>query len=613
VSTDRIDTLNTEAWEVGLREPARSRELAAEALGLSRREGYPRGEALATRTLGYCHLISSELEPALQKTSEALEKLRAVGDLGGQATALNTLGILYASLGDFERSLVYALECLDLNREVGDRRGEAWAYTEIGNVHLAVAEFSQARENFESALEIFEALSYKPGCSRVWNLLGSIHSSTGAPEKALACHEKSLEISEGDGLDLATAGNARILGRIHQSRGDVGRARTYLERAIAVSEGAPLVELRADVRVSLAHLEIEEGRFDEAHRLLNDALELVRTVSLVQTEGQIHEALSSLYEQKGELSLALSHHKEFHRLRGAMFDEEGRTRLKNLQIRLGVEQAEKQAEIERLRFVELAGMQTELVQSEKMALLGRLVAGLSHEMNTPIGVVNSNASLAARAVAIMRAEGVGEETNERVRRAMGSLISAHEASAAAGARLEELLHSLKGYARLDEAELQRADMSRCVKDALSLFETQLPERIRLESELESIPEITCRPGQLNQVFMTILVNARDAIDADGEIHVSCGHASGEATIVIKDNGRGIADDKISKLFDIDFSRKDSQVRLRMGLSHAKSIVEKHRGKIEVSSQAGRGTCFTIRVPLHEPVVPYFGGGRLKQG
>ena len=295
-----------------------------------------------------------------------------------------------------------------------------------------------------------------------------------------------------------------------------------------------------------------------------------------------------------------------------MFDEEGRTRLKNLQIRLGVEQAEKQAEIERLRFVELAGMQTELVQSEKMALLGRLVAGLSHEMNSPIGVVNSNASLAARAVAIMHAEGVGGDANERVRRAMDSLSSAHEASAAAGARLEELLRSLKGYARLDEAELQRADVSRCVKDALSLFTTQLPARVRLESELESIPEITCRPGQLNQVFMTVLVNARDAIDGDGEIHVSCRRVSDEASIVIRDNGRGIADDKISKLFDIDFSRKDSQVRLRMGLSHAKSIVEKHRGQIDVSSRAGHGTRFTIRLPLREPVVPYFGGGRLKQ-
>ena len=608
MSIKQIDALNETAWEIGLREPARSRELAIEALDLSKKRRYRRGEALAIRTLGYWHLLAGEFEPAHRLTSDALSKLRAVGDASGQASALNSLGIIYARLGDFDKALESGLECLRLYREASDRRGEAWAHAEIGNMHLAVGELSQARTKLDEAREIFEELDYTPGLGRVWNLLGTVARSMDDSERALECYEKSLAFAKQDGLLMSIAGNSSSIGRIHQALGDRKKAREYFHQAIEASKDNTMSEVNAYVLLSLGLLELEERNYERARELLEEGLRLVKGSLAKNTECDLHEAVSRLHEAQGDLEKALAHYKEFHRLKDAMFDADGRARLKNLQLRIGVEKAEKEAEIERIRFGELAGMQAQLIQSEKMALLGRLVAGLSHEINTPIGVINSNASLAARALDVMRAQGLDLEGNARLRTAVETLTTSQRSSAEAGERLSELVKSLKAYARLDEAELQRVDVSVCVEESLQLFQTQLPDSIRLEKNLEPVPEMTCRPGQLNQAFMTVFVNAREAIDSHGTIAVRSFPRGNRAFIEIADTGRGIAPDKLPGLFEIDFARKDTQVRLRMGLSNAKSMIEKHGGTIDVDSTLGVGTTFRISLPLQPVVAPFFGGG-----
>ena len=296
-------------------------------------------------------------------------------------------------------------------------------------------------------------------------------------------------------------------------------------------------------------------------------------------------------------------------MRDQRFDEDARIRLKNLQIRMEVEKAESQAEIERLRYVELAGMQTELVQSEKMALLGRLVAGLSHEINTPVG--GDQVERGARHEGARGAPRRGASTREtkpRLKKAIDTLTASLGASATASERLAELVGSLKSYARLDESALQHADVGECVSDSVELFRTQLSDEARLEVELRPVPKLLCRPGELNQVFMTLLVNASEAIREDGTIAVRCEPVEDDVVVSIRDDGRGIPEENLPTLFEIDFAHKDSRMRLRMGLSNAKTIVERHGGRIEVESVVGEGTTFEIRLPRRAARVPHFGGG-----
>ena len=603
-----LDAANERAWDIALSETEEARKIANEVLEASRKRAQIKAEALALRTLGYCELLISGFEDALRYSVEAAEKLKALGDKASEATALNTLGVTYGLLGDYEKSLEYGFEALRLNQEVGERRGEAWAFVEIGNVHLGVGDLAQARENFEKGLTIFEELEHGPGIGRAENFLGTMCERSQNLSDALAHYERSLEIGRESALAISIAGNSMCIGRVQHALGNVDAARRYFREAVESSDAVTALDLKADVRLHLGKLELEEGHLDEARARLEEGLRLIESSTLPHKAGRLHEALSSLQENEGHLEAALHHYKEFHRAQDRTFDEEGRARLKNIEIRLGVEKAEKAAEIERLRFVELAGMQAQLVQSEKMALLGRLVAGLSHEINTPIGVINSNAALAQRAVEIMKQEGLDVEGRDRLRTAVETLESAHQMTARAGERIAGLVKNLKAFARLDEAELQRVDVSRCVEESLQLFATQLPESVILEKNVKPLPEMTCRPGQLNQVFMTVLVNARDAIQEKGRIDVASFREGDHAVITISDTGRGMTPARIASLFDIDFERKDAHMRLRMGLSNAKSIVERHGGEIHVDSTLGEGTTLRIQLPLETRMVPHFGGG-----
>ena len=386
-----LDAANERAWDIALSETEEARKIANEVLEASRKRAQIKAEALALRTLGYCELLISGFEDALRYSVEAAEKLKALGDKASEATALNTLGVTYGLLGDYEKSLEYGFEALRLNQEVGERRGEAWAFVEIGNVHLGVGDLAQARENFAHDLRGARG----SGIGRAENFLGTMCERSQNLSDALAHYERSLEIGRESALAISIAGNSMCIGRVQHALGNVDAARRYFREAVESSDAVTALDLKADVRLHLGKLELEEGHLDEARARLEEGLRL-----MCDTAAQSAYTKRSR-KNEGHLEAAL----EFHRAQDRTFDEEGRARLKNLEIRLGVEKAEKAAEIERLRFVELAGMQAQLVQSEKMALLGRLVAGLSHEINTPIGVINSNAALAQRAVEIMKQEG----------------------------------------------------------------------------------------------------------------------------------------------------------------------------------------------------------------
>ena len=184
---------------------------------------------------------------------------------------------------------------------------------------------------------------------------------------------------------------------------------------------------------------------------LQSSLRKIKEPQAKPTELKIHEALSSLYEATGELDKALEHHKRFHQLKDEIFNDESTTKVKNLQIRVNVETAEKEAEIHRLRYVELAGMQAQLVQSEKMAALGSLVAGISHEVNTPIGVIKNNANLSRQALDLMRQGLEKEGLVERLRkngpwtRAIDILDSSARTTVVASERISNLVTSPKQF------------------------------------------------------------------------------------------------------------------------------------------------------------------------
>lgn len=252
---------------------------------------------------------------------------------------------------------------------------------------------------------------------------------------------------------------------------------------------------------------------------------------------------------------------------------------------------------------DLRSTQEQLVLKEKMASLGKLVAGIAHEINSPIGAVNGSADVSERCVGrveetLQQATSLEElQQPGRLRKVLALLRENIAVVKTAGARVSTLVQSLKNFARLDEAEIQRVDIHDGIESSLTLLGSELKSRIEISREYGSIPELECYPAELNQVFMNILKNAAQAIDGTGTIGIKTYVKANQAILSISDTGRGITADRLNHIFDFGFSVGDSRVKMGSGLSSAYGIIQKHGGEIVVESELGNGTTVTIYLPV----------------
>jgi len=272
---------------------------------------------------------------------------------------------------------------------------------------------------------------------------------------------------------------------------------------------------------------------------------------------------------------------------------------------LELEEARKRQEVmEQLQRAhdELHETQAQLVQSEKMASLGQLVAGIAHEINTPIGAIHSIHDSLSRA--ITKIKGILEEEAPQLledHRKLSAMLKVLDDAAmvieSGSTRVARIVQRLKTFARLDEAELQEADLQEGLQDTLLLLHHELKHNITVHTDYGEIPPISCYPGQLNQVFLNLLVNARQAIDGHGEIFVRTQRVEDKVHVSIRDTGVGIPQENLRKVFDPGFTTKGVKVGTGLGLSICYRIMQEHHGELRVESEVGVGTTFTMVLPI----------------
>ena len=231
---------------------------------------------------------------------------------------------------------------------------------------------------------------------------------------------------------------------------------------------------------------------------------------------------------------------------------------------------------------ELQETQLKLINSEKMASLGQLVAGVAHEINTPIASIKSNNEIATKLISKISDESVAEllkEINNIDREAVE--------------RINRLVVSLRKFVRLDEAELQDADINKEIDLTLDLIRHETKNRITIVKNYGELPPVKCYPNMLNQVFMNILVNATQAIENEGVITIDTSFKNKTLTVKIKDTGCGIKEPE--KIFFAGYTTKGVGVGTGLGLAISQKIIEKHNGKIEVFSEINKGSEFVITI------------------
>jgi len=187
--------------------------------------------------------------------------------------------------------------------------------------------------------------------------------------------------------------------------------------------------------------------------------------------------------------------------------------------------------------------------------------------------------------------------NPDVVKLMGVLEEINHNNRIACDRIINIIRSLKNFARLDEAERKRVNIHEGLDSSLILVHHQLKNRIEIVKDYGVLPEIECFPNQLNQVFMNLLVNAAQAIPGRGTLTIKTLHLGNEIQVKISDTGVGIPRENMRKIFDPGFTTKGVGVGTGLGLSICYKIIQDHRGRIAVESEVGRGTTFTITLPV----------------
>ena len=253
--------------------------------------------------------------------------------------------------------------------------------------------------------------------------------------------------------------------------------------------------------------------------------------------------------------------------------------------------------------IQLREMQHQLVVQEKMATLGSLVAGIAHELNNPLGAVKSAGDVLGRGVEKIRRTvdqtiDLSEIRDDRpFDRALSALENSIQVTNAAIERITQIVDSLKSFTRLDQADYQRADPHEGLESTLTLLEYHLKDGISIVREYGELPQIYCFPGELNQVFMNVLMNASQAIEGEGAIKIRTYRDETQVYVEISDTGRGVPRERLQRIFDPNFSRKDTRVGLGLGLATSYNIVRQHQGHLRLESERGAGTVVTISLPI----------------
>lgn len=265
-----------------------------------------------------------------------------------------------------------------------------------------------------------------------------------------------------------------------------------------------------------------------------------------------------------------------------------------------------------------------LLENEKMASIGQLAAGVAHEINNPIGFVNSNLGTLGEYLddtfAVLDAYAAAEPLIARDPQAIAALraIKAEReivfvredaksllAESRDGlSRVKNIVQDLKTFSHVDQAEWSRVDLRVGLESTVNIVWSELRQKAELRREFGDIPPVLCNAGQLNQVFMNLLMNAAQAIDGHGLITVRAsavdGETGAEVRIEVEDNGCGISAEHQMRIFEPFFTTKPVGKGTGLGLSLAWSTVQKHGGRIEIDSVPGRGTCFRVCLPVEGP-------------
>jgi signal transduction histidine kinase len=649
---DKLDTLNELSAACLDKSPRKALEYGLQALELAGAEVEPEARCDALYNTANAYMNLSKYDQSIDCYEGLLELSRKLGDKKQISNALFGIGKVYRRRGDYSKSLEYHSQSLEIAEELKDNERLAVLYNNIGVVHLDMVNYEEALDHYLRSLRIMEEIEDKKGISSLLNNVGTIYEELKNYDKALDCHLRSLEIREEMEDEKGASTSLNNIGVVYGRLGDFDKTIEYFSRSLKIKEelgdkrGIALtsgnlgnaysqkkryeealewhlnalkiteeIGDRGGIVTSLhniGRLYLETKEYDKTVQHLERGLKIAREIGDRRSIEQIYDIFADLYSEKGDYKQALDYYQRHVEIRDEIFSEESSKQIAEMQIKYETEKKEKEAEIYRLKNVELAealeklkDAQQQLILKEKMATLGNLVAGIAHEINNPVGAMKGAADVSHRCVdRIVDLVGTSKtveelQANSKYQAMIKMLDDNTKLATTACDRISRVISSLTRFARLKEEDYQQVNIHEGIESTLELIQNEIPAGITVEKKFTEVPEISCYLRQLNQVFLILLMNAIEAIGKRGSITIRTFAETDHVRIMISDTGRGIPPERLENIFDLTFSTKDSRIGISSSLPTVYNIIQKHNGDIKVKSEPGKGTEFMIILPTGE--------------
>jgi signal transduction histidine kinase len=602
-------------------------------------------------------------EQALRYGLEALALVKEFESDGYEAGINNYLGIIQRNVGNHAMALEYFINARRIAQAQNKREDLAYAYNNIGDIQNLEGNYGQALKFEFQALGIFEDIGDSMGVSYVCHQIALAYTNMYQYMSALEFHKRAMNIRTLLGNRAGVAYSLLSIGETYLNLGDYDESLNSLKNSQEI-----FTELGDDFGLSLAfhHLGLyykKTGQTEEALHFFSKALNLGReTGSQIRVRNAAGE-LSEIYADQLRYQEAYQMHILFKDTYDSLYQEENLVKITQLILQNDFEQREllQLAEIEKQKQVRnyliltiglvvilvivilnryfikrkaninlerqkselnetlshLTQAQTQLVQSEKMASLGQVTAGVAHELNNPLNFVSTSVKPLRRnmedLMAIMeKYDAVIAEQDlanafidaEKYKKGVDYAYLIKETKDLlegineGASRSEKIVKGLRTFSRMDENEFKGVNIHEGIDSTLLLLSNKLKDRITVHKNYGSIPPVDGLPGKLNQVFMNILSNSILAIEGEGEIFIRTERIKDQARISIKDSGEGMSDEIQEHIFEPFFTTRAVGQGTGLGLSITYSIIEEHHGSIQVKSAPGLGSEFIISLPLH---------------
>jgi two-component system, NtrC family, sensor kinase len=670
---EKIDRLNQTAWDIRVDDSRQCFKLSEEAVALSRQINYKKGLAFAVQSLGFCYIRLSKNDIALPLIQESLSLFEELGNPLGQSIAHEYHALIKRNWGDFGGALKLLYKALEFVEPTCALENIGTINYQLGVTYKYLGKFEKALEFLDASISLYEQLGKKYYTSYPINIIGSIYFENGDYPRALECYTKALNMREGAGDKWGQAGSLDNVGFTYLKLKEYQLALDYCTRSLEISRSTDDKRSQANALLHLAQISKESGEIDKAINFSNDSLQIRKSSGDKRGETEIllflaelhtannndnadkigdwlvtalkiaeqmdskdlvsktRYALHEYYLNRGELVEAISQLRSHLELEKHLYKNNIDQKVTNLEISRRAEEARKETENIRQRNNELVALnnaiasekqraetalselkatQAQLIQSEKMASLGELTAGIAHEIQNPLNFVNNFSDLSSELVDEMLEEltaGNFKEANNIAANIKDnlSMILHH------GKRADSIVKGMLQHSGTSSGQKEATDLNKLADEFLRLAfhgvrakDKSCNATIKTDFD-SSLSKVDLIPQDMGRVLINLLNNAFYSVNEKRKLS----NSSFEPTVTVTtknkgdnielrviDNGNGISKASLEKIFQPFFTTKPTGQGTGLGLSLSYDIIKAHGGELKVETKEGDGTAFIIILP-----------------